>query len=403
VRLSKAGIAGLTLPASKTDHIEWDDTLPGFGLRLRSGGKATWIVQYRVGPKQRRSTIGDLRKLDPDAARREAKRRLGAVAIGRDPRGEQLAALAASRITLGSIADAYLEFKRTKLRSSSLTAASLYLKSRFKPLRELPVNQVSRRDVAAQLNEIARTYGPTAARNARSTLSAAFSWAMREGYVDANPVIGTNKPGGSNSRDRVLDGGELAAVWRACEGAGEYGTIVRLLMLTAARREEIAGLRWSEIDLDRGTFRISGERTKNHRELVLLLPPVAMSIVEAIPRREGRELLFGEGAGPFSGWSAAKRLLDARIAATGAPLAPWVLHDIRRSVATHMAETLAIQPHVIEALLNHVSGHKAGVAGVYNRATYQNEIRAALALWADHVRWIVEGAAPRVVLLRPAG
>src|SRR5262249_43943901 len=155
------------------------------------------------------------------------------------------------------------------------------------------------RDIAAQINEIAREYGPTAARNARSTLSAAFSWAMREGYVDTNPVIGTNKPAGSNSRDRVLDDDELAAVWRACDGAGEHGAIVRLLMLTAARREEIGGLRWSEIDIDRATLRISGERTKNHRELLLPLPPFAMAIIEAIPRREGRDLVFGERVGPF--------------------------------------------------------------------------------------------------------
>jgi integrase len=176
---------------------------------------------------------------------------------------------------------------------------------------------------------------------------------------------------------------------------------VRLLTLTAARRDEIGGLRWSEIDLDAGLLNIPGDRTKNHHPLLLTLPPAAVSILKSVPRREGRDLIFGGGDGPFSAWSYSTLTLGSRIAANCGPIAAWRLHDIRRTVATGMAE-LGVQPHIIEAVINHRSGHKAGVAGIYNRATYDLEVKRALALWADHLRSVVDGAERKIVALKTA-
>jgi len=117
----------------------------------------------------------------------------------------------------------------------------------------------------------------------------------------------------------------------------------------------------------------------------------ALAVLSGIPRRERRNLVFGEGVGAFSGWSKAKAALDGRVAsALGRAPAPWRLHDIRRTVATRLAD-LGVRPHVIEAALNHISGHKAGVAGVYNRAAYAAEKRAALTLWGDHLSTLIEG------------
>ena len=128
----------------------------------------------------------------------------------------------------------------------------------------------------------------------------------------------------------------------------------------------------------------------------------ARAILEAQPRRAHREYVFGRGEGGFSGWSRCKARLDARIAEmTGKPLPGFTLHDTRRSCVTHMAE-LGVQPHIIEAVLNHVSGHKSGVAGIYNRATYDREKRQALDLWAEHLLAVVEGRAATVVPLKRA-
>jgi integrase len=169
----------------------------------------------------------------------------------------------------------------------------------------------------------------------------------------------------------------------------DYGRIVYLLALTGQRREEVGGMRWDELDLDARLWRIPPERTKNHRPHDVPLSGPALQILAKVIRRD-RPFVFGEGDGPFQGWSKAKSALDKRIADAGSTPAPWRLHDLRRTVATRMGD-LGIEPHVVEAVLNHVSGTKAGVAGVYNRSLYAGEKRAALALWADHVMSTFQG------------
>jgi integrase len=208
-------------------------------------------------------------------------------------------------------------------------------------------------------------------------------------------VIATNRPIVPKPRERVLSDDELAEVWRAA-GDNTYGTIVRLLILTGQRREEIGGLRWSEIDFAAQTIRLPGERAKNHRPHDVPLSDPSMRLITALPRRLDSDFVFG-----IRGFPIPKRALDERIAAAcQAPMAPWVLHDLRRSLATGLGERLGVLPHVVEAILNHVDGHKRGVAGVYNRASYDKEKRAALDMWAAHVLGLVEGVASNVVPLR---
>ncbi len=187
-----------------------------------------------------------------------------------------------------------------------------YLNEYWKILHRIPIHEVKRRDIAVRLSEISEKHGPVAAARARIALSGIFAWAMREGIVDANPVIGTNKPPEPPSRDRVLTDAELAEIWTACQD-NDYGRIVKLALLTGVRREEIGGLTWQELDIDRAELNLPPERTKNGRPHIIPLSPMALSIVAATPRREGREYLFGEGVGAFSGWSKAKVALDRRI------------------------------------------------------------------------------------------
>ena len=170
-------------------------------------------------------------------------------------------------------------------------------------------------------------------------------------------------------RDRVLSDAELAAVWNAC-GNDTYGKIVKLLILTGARREEVGGMLWSELD-KRPLWIISASRTKNRLEHILTLPRLAWSIIDGTSRRESNKRILGNGPHGFNNWNTAKKALDRR-----SGIVSWRLHDLRRTAATRMAD-LGIQPHIIESVLNHVSGHKAGVAGVYNRSVYTREVKNA--------------------------
>jgi integrase len=210
--------------------------------------------------------------------------------------------------------------------------------------------------------------------NARTTLSAMFNWAIGEGYdLAANPVTGTNRPQGAKGRDRVLTADELRAVYRAC-GDDDFGRVVRLLILTGQRRKEVGEMTEEEIVGD--VWTIPAERAKNHNANDVPLTLLALNV---IGKRKPSGRLWRVGS-----WSRAKAALDAKL--TG--IAPWTLHDLRRTFATGCAD-LGVLPHVVEAAINHVSGHKAGVAGIYNRARYAPEVKAALTLWADHVQALV--------------
>jgi integrase len=386
MRLTKANIERLALPAGVNDRIVFDAALPGFGLRLRDGGKRTWIVQYRVGTKQRRVTLGTVETLNADEALKRAKIALSTVHLGRDPQLEKAEARAQSAVTLGSIVERYLEERAAKrLKPKTLAEVTRSLREHWKPLHAIPLTKVMRVDIAGQLGRIAKERGPIAANRSRSYLSTLVAWAIAEGLADANPVVGTNKAAEEISRDRVLSDEELCLVW-TCAGGGDYGAIVRLLILTGQRREEVAAMRWSELDFDKRVWRIGAERTKNGLLHEVPLPDAALELA-AHGRREGRDLVFGSREGPFQGWGNAKSALDARILAKlgeKSEMKPWRLHDIRRTAATRMNE-LGVLPHVVEAVLNHISGHKAGVAGIYNRAIYAPEKRAALQKWADHI------------------
>jgi integrase len=281
-------------------------------------------------------------------------------------------------------------------RPRTFTEAKRYLTlaAYWKPLDRLSLDTIRREGVATRLRAITKDSGPVAAARAHVALSGFFSWCMGEGFVDANPTIGVNRPPASPPRERVLSDLELAAIWRSCRD-DHYGWIIKLLVLLGARRAEIGGMRWSEFDLDAGTWTLPSSRSKNKRSLILPLPPLALSIIAAVPRRNVDQL-FGWSPNGFAWWGQAKREFDARIEP---PLKAWRVHDLRRTCATGLGN-LGVQPHVIEAALNHASGHKAGVAGTYNRSPYEREVRAALAMWDDHVRALVEGIERTVVAFR---
>ncbi len=393
MRLTKATVAKYALPEGKAEALLFDQDLPGFALRVRAGGKRTWIAQYRLGTKQRRVTLGTTETVDPEEARRRAREALAKVSLGTDPQTEKRNAREQAAVTLRAIMPRYLAFAARRQKAGHHEDTKRYLERHWAPLGETSLNLITRATVSARLGEIGEKNGLFAANRARAALSAFYSWAMGEGLAAANPVVGTHKPTEEAPRDRVLTDVELAEAWRHAS-RGDFGAIVRLLILTGQRREEVGGMLWPEVQ--GATWRIEAARAKNGRAHDVPLSSPALAVLARRPRREGRDFVFGSGAGSFQGWSNAKADLDAAMLAglrglhgEKMMLPPWRLHDLRRTVATRMAD-IGVLPHVIEAVLNHISGHKAGVAGVYNRSTYAVEKRAALELWGAHVAGLTE-------------
>jgi integrase len=347
----------------------WDTTTVGFGARKQLR-HVHYLLRYRLNGRQRFHSIGRHGSpWSPDTARTEAKRLLGLVASKVDPANEQVR----PTDTFGAELTPYIDRKRAVLRPRSMIEIERYLTVQCKSLHGLGLNEINRRTIAVTLAEIEQQSGPVARNRARTSLSAFFAYAIREGLIDGvNPTSGTGKAAEGPSRDRVLTSAELGQVLSAL-GHDPFDEIVRVLILTGQRRNEIGGLLWNEIDFERGLIVFSADRVKNGRNHELPISTQVRAVLERQPRTS--EWVWGCR---WTSWSEPKAKLDKRLNGIG----EWRLHDLRRTTATMMAE-LGILPHIIEAILNHVSGHKSGVAGIYNRARYTEEMGLALQRWAD--------------------
>lgn len=436
MKLTAKSFSALKLPEGKSDHLFWDDEIPGFGLRLRAGGSRGWVFQYALGDKQRRLSLGAAtpesftKHNGPDGTispgiREQAAQLHARVRLGQDPAGDKTESRKRASDTFEAIAKKYLAAKKDSTRSSSYGETERHILKHAKPLNGLQVATISRRDIATLIGTIKENSGPVAANRVRSTLSDFFSWSLSEGVdgLENNPVMHTNKFE-ENSRERVLSDHELRVIWKHT-GDDHYGSILKLLMLTGQRADEIASLHRAEItkitvperrvtDTIRlpqfGLMAIDlpAERTKNKRPHIVPLSEPAADILDQQPQRVNsngdlRDFVFGIGQRGFSGWSRCKERLDERITKDlGKPLDHYTPHDFRRTMSTIMHDHLGVLPHVVEAILNHVSGSKGGVAGVYNKALYLRERVDALNLWADHLLSIVEGRDSNVTPLRRA-
>jgi integrase len=432
VKLTPRSLATLKLSHGKDDQIFWDDDIPGFGLRLRAGGSRSWVFQYALGDKQRRLSLGaateeSFRSVkDRDGTvklgiREQVAQLHAKVKLGQDPASDKTEARKRASDTFETVAKRFLAAKKTVLRPGSYDQIRRHIETYARPLNGLQIASMTRRDVAVLIGTVKENSGAVTSNRVRSTLSDFFSWAMSEGIVESNPVIGTNKSEES-PRERVLKDFELRTIWKHA-GEDHYGSIIKLLMLTGQRADEIASLRRTELtvttvpekrisdtvklpSMNISAIELPAERTKNKKPHIVPLSTPADTIIGAQPQRVNddgtvREFLFGVGQQGFSGWSRCKERLDLRIAeALGKPLPHWTPHDLRRTMSTLMNDRLGVLPHVVEAILNHVSGSKAGVAGVYNKALYLRERSDALNLWADHLKSIIDGQENNVTPLR---
>ena len=375
----------------------WDIVVKGFGARGQADG-VFYCLRYRHRGKQRVYSIGRHGSpWTPDQAREKAKQLLGSDPVGERRKNREVDSTAR---TFAKEVDRYLGRKQADLKPRAWVELQRHLKGHAKPLLTLRLDEIRKATIAEVLNDIQDNRGPVSRNRFRSNLSAFFAWAISEGMLEANPVEGTAKAKENGARERTLTPSELAEVWAAL-GDDDFSNILRLLILTGQRREEIGGLRWSEVDFDRSLLVLPAARTKNKLGHELPLSPQARAILESLrPKasgnviapnafvKTGRELVFGIGKNGFNGYGYSKARLDKRIAEQRAkPMPAWTLHDLRRTAATGMAD-MGILPHHIEAVLNHVSGHKAGVAGIYNRAKYETEMREALGKWGNYLEAI---------------
>jgi integrase len=361
-------------PPSERVEIS-DDLLPQLRLIVQPSGARSWAVRTRIHGKTAKLTIGDARVISLVDARDRAREILRDVAAGKDPRAAKQQA-----DTLGSLIEEHLGAVAKTLRPRTLEERRRHLMRDWKPLHSLPLAHLNRVLIFDHMRRIGKTAGEVAAHRAVSDLSACISWAQSIGKFDqntVNPAWRLPRLIREQTRARTLNRDELTRIWDAA-GNGDYGAIVKLLMLLGARRAEVASMRWSELDLkaDVPTWQVPGSRTKNGEMLELPLPSQAVAILQAIPRRAGRDLVFGEGERPYSGWSRSKRRLDRRCGVQG-----WSLHDLRRTLQSELHE-LGVTSDVTERILNH---KRRGVQAVYDRAAYREPKRMALRRWADYV------------------
>jgi integrase len=374
-------VSELTLPAGKTSFTFFDDELKRFCVRVRASGSNSYWIVYRLGGKQRWLLIGECDLFTTKQAREVARTKLAMVQLGIDPAAEKHAERTASAMTFKLVVQKYIEAEKARWSHASLYQKTLYLfdGDYFKPLHARPISSITRKDIAPLIRDIRTKHSDSTAAQARTQCSTFFKWAMAEGLADqnVNPVLDTAKPPEGKPRERVLRPHEIHALWRACETAGEFGTIVRLLLLSGCRRSEIGGLRWSEIHDD--AIHLPAQRCKNGRAYTIPITPLMRSILDTVPRMAEREQLFGVWADKgFADWSASKARLPALDE-------PWTLHDTRRTFRTGLG-ALKVPTHISELCINHAKGK---LVATYDKHTYAVEIADAFTRWSNHVAGIV--------------
>lgn len=406
-----------SIKAPATGRVDCPDgATPGLCLRVTARDVRTWTLRMRDGAGNlRRITLGHVTGGQgfPWARKQGEAMRQDVRHNRRDPKLERAEAKKVAkeraerdRLTFGVLVGEWRQLKlrdRTPRYAAEAERALLYA---FKLRWSRPAADLDRKTVARVL----AACKPVMAGRTAAYGRACFHWATKRELLTSNPFIG-HDVAAVGQRDRVLDDREIAEVWRASlTDTGLYGPIVRLLLLlllTAQRKEEVAGMDWAELSPDLSTGTIPGKRTKNGKSSIVPMSGLAWA---QLPTVRSSGLVFpGEGSRKdakdpqprFQAWSRAKTRLDnhvtearatnSRKAGAGPKLFPsWVLHDLRRTCATGL-QRLGIRSEVTAAVLNHLSGARAGIQGIYQRHDWAIEKRIALAEWAERIQQITSG------------
>ncbi|WP_033924857.1 tyrosine-type recombinase/integrase [Sphingomonas sp. 35-24ZXX] len=396
--LTDAKLKGLKPPV--TGQVELSDAqVPGLRARISPRGSITFIIRKRIGDRVRNITVGRYgERFGIAAARKHARTILSDIEAGKDP----TTALASQKRTGaagGTIRALWPAYKASKADLRSIGEVERIFDRYILPaLGDRMADAVTRADVSAAIDKIAET-APVMGRAVHAQLSAFYSWAMpRLDRLPSNPCRDAGRPAKPKARDRVLTDDELRALWLEAEAQPlPWGAAVKLLVLTGQRRSEVFEAEWPEFDLDAGVWTIPAARAKNGAAHIVPLSGDALAVLSAIPRTDGSDRVFpaaGNADNSASGISKAvnryRTAIDKALCREGGDR--WTLHDIRRTVATGL-QRLGVRFEVTEAVLNHVSGSKGGIAGVYQRHDWAAEKRTALDAWAVELRRVVHGEA----------
>jgi integrase len=391
-------------PAGRRREVS-DGGVPGLYLIIQPSGKQSWAYRYRFNGRPRKWTIGPNPAIDLKTARELAREALRKVAAGADPCTEKKAAKAAALIPTGldlieTVTSRFVaQHAKRKLKPATAWEIERLLeKEVVAPWRGRRLSQIGRADIHDLLDGIVARGSPVTANRTLAWLRRMCAWAIERGLIEVSPCAGIRAPAAETSRDRVLSDDELKTVWLAADGLGApYNAFVKLLILTGARRSEVAGMMWREIDFDAKLWTLPAARAKNATEYQIPLSDSAVQILQALPRIADSDLVFSlSGRVPIRGFHNVKTRIDALMPARPS----WTLHDLRRTFASGCAK-LGIAVHVVEAALNHKSGSIRGIAAVYNRYSYDTEKRAALETWSRFVEQLVTGnATANIIELR---
>jgi integrase len=408
------------VPAPARGRLEYfDAAFPGLALRVTDKGRKSWSLFYRFDGRLRRFTLGAYPALKPAQARREAITALERVQQGVDPAEEKRIRRCTPSPqveTFGALALDYLE-RHVKTNSAAATYKEAKRDLEFNVLprwHNRPIASITRREVMDLIDGIvARGVGIQANRTL-ARLRALFNWAIERERLSASPTERMKLPTKERARDRALTDDEVRWFWQGCCEIGwPFGPLFKLLLLTAQRRDEVGGIRWSEIDLDNRIWTLPRQRAKNDRGHEVQLSDAVVDILRSLPRianggNQQDGLVFTTtGRTAVSGFGNVKKRLDvvmvearrrSALLSEDATIPDWRLHDLRRTATTGMAR-LNIPPHVVDKILNHTGGAIRGVAAVYNRHAYLEERRAALEAWERHVSSLVAPAGANVAAL----
>lgn len=390
-------------PPSTGDVTIWDDGMSGFGIRFRNGGEGIFTIKYSVDNRQGKLGLGKVSQVKLEDAKIAAAKAFALIADGKDPQAERAKQALAKGAPFGDKIDEFFTHLEKLGRSAGYVGDHRRCLDRYMTkLHRSGVGEITRAMIAEELDKIEKNNGRRQAGLARSYIHGFFSWAMTKGLVEQNPAEGTEKRN-SERRERVFDPAELVAIWRATEGDDQFYKIVRLLMLTAARKTQIGSLnRRTELNMEgklldfipphvrkqRGESDVDRGKTKNKERFWLPLSSRAVAILNTVPEREGSDFVFGEGNGGFSGWSSAKAQLDKKL---GDTVGEWTFHDFRRTFESLGIDACKIPWNVTDVCLHHVGEHKKGVKRTYNHATYIDEKREAMEKWAAYIGGLVHG------------
>jgi integrase len=374
--LTDAKVAAIKPPAAGQEEHR-DTKVTGLRLRVGAGGKKTWTVRARAGAKVINKKIGSYPAMGLGAARTAAERLLGALA--RDGSTEAIDR------TFGAVAEAWVD-KVAKPKNSSWRLQERRLEMHVLPRwRDRKIATLTRADVRDLLDGVE---GDVLPGRVFAIVKTVFRYALSRDWIDASPVEGVKRPTSDVARDRVLSMEEVTAIWNAAGLLGfPFGHYLRALALTGQRRTEVAAMRWNDVDLDAATWIIPAKETKSRRAHLVPLSRPLISILRDLPQL-GEFVFTHDGETHVSGFAKAKARLDSFIAAGEVKVAPWTLHDLRRTAATHMVR-LGVSEEVVGRVLNHAP--KGVTAKVYALHTYAPEKRNALDRWAAELMRSVAG------------